>query len=291
MENYLRKYIELTKELVDIISKESGFPVIICAEGGEIIGATLRERIGKIHDGAARIFRGEIDEISVTDEEAAEFQRQGKDIKAGHNQVIIVKGVRSGNIGIAGEPRITKPIAKVAAKSIDYYITSYEEQYKQAEVINQTAKQIQASIHELSAVAEEIYAGMERLNETEREINELAQQTLVKLKETDQIIDFMKKIAQQTHMLGLNAAIEAARAGEHGRGFAVVAEEVRKLAGDSSGYAEKINATLVSFKETITEIAQGIETNHQVSEEQAKALEQINIQIEGIQHAMLQMVR
>lgn len=84
-----------------------------------------------------------------------------------------------------------------------------------------------------------------------------------KSKQIKGIVDTIKGIAKTTHLLSLNANIEAARAGDAGKGFAVVAGEVKKLAQNSSVYADKID-TIISEMTNVTNqtldiVTEGIE--------------------------------
>lgn len=91
-----------------------------------------------------------------------------------------------------------------------------------------------------------------------------------KVKETDSILKFIRDVATQTNLLGLNAAIEATRAGEFGRGFNVVADEVRKLAVMSVDSAKKIESILDSIVVSMNSVeAQAAKSYKIIGEHQA----------------------
>jgi methyl-accepting chemotaxis protein len=100
------------------------------------------------------------------------------------------------------------------------------------------------SIQDIAAVVHEAQAVIESLR--------------TKAGAVDEVIHFIREIADQTNLLALNAAIEAARAGEAGRGFAVVADEVRHLSHKTNASTAQIGAIMAQIQMTVDQVADGI---------------------------------
>ena len=75
------------------------------------------------------------------------------------------------------------------------------------------------------------------------------------------LVETVNEIADQTHLLALNANIEAARAGDAGRGFAVVADEVKELANTTKKANLETRETLDRIAEAVASLSASIETS------------------------------
>ncbi|MBP2635359.1 MAG: chemotaxis protein [Firmicutes bacterium] len=146
-----------------------------------------------------------------------------------------------------------------------------------------------SNVENLASTAKHAAESVEQVAKSASELAESGQQTIKaaqvlveKNRHTAEILEFIKNIAAQTNLLGLNAAIEAARAGEHGRGFAVVAEEVRKLADQSQEAVKKIQITLQEMSAAIGDINKAIEVTGAISEEQAATTQEISSNLEYV---------
>lgn len=149
------------------------------------------------------------------------------------------------------------------------------------ENLKHMAASLAENINILSSTSQEISAQTEEISAVSSSLSEIVQQSQVHVKETDEVLALIRRVANQTNLLGLNAAIEAARVGEQGRGFGVVAEEIRKLATDSTDSIKRIDEILKAIQ------SGGFETARQMVEIDS-AISQVAAAIEEIAAAAQQ---
>lgn len=148
-----------------------------------------------------------------------------------------------------------------------------------AEQLQGLAANISASTQEIASVMEEVAASAGEISTNEGHLSERVREVAAVSTQIGEIIEFIKVVADQTKMLGLNAAIEAARAGEHGRGFGVVADEIRKLSDQSKQTAEQIRKLLMETDSNIKAVQDASEGTLKQSQEQAAATEEVTASV------------
>jgi len=128
--------------------------------------------------------------------------------------------------------------------------------------------QISATMEELSASSVNVTNNQHNLSDEIVNVKKISI-------EINTILDSIKSIADETKMLGLNAAIEAARAGDAGRGFGVVATEIRTLSQNSKETAIKIMDLTNKIQESVNKT---IDTSHatlETTEQQSAAIQEV----------------
>jgi methyl-accepting chemotaxis protein len=159
------------------------------------------------------------------------------------------------------------------AAAVQQTNTTMQELSQSGVQISERAKQV-ATIAEATLTASS--AGMEavqnstRTMETIREQAEAVAENVVMLSERTQavgeIIATVNDIAEQSHLLSLNAAIEAAAAGEHGRTFSVVAAEIKNL-------ADRSKEATVQVRSILGQIQKGINSSVMLAEESVRRVD------------------
>jgi len=258
----------IAEKLCNFIYDETGLYTIVCNADGIIVAAKAASRIGNPHAGAQRLLRERLDSITVSREEE---ERSGGLVKMGVSLPIVYKGEWIGTFGITGDLGNTVPIARIAAGIISRELQEAENNallLEQAQRLNQSIAAIAASLGQLNG-------SQERLGATMGEVVELLAESSRAVDQTDQVVETIQSLANQTNLLGLNAAIEAAHARELGRGFAIVAEAVRKLSEQSGQSAEEIRGSHVRLQAAMAKVVAHAGDSAALTREQGRAAGEI----------------
>jgi len=130
--------------------------------------------------------------------------------------------------------------------------------HEESEALARMSADLSATMQSVSHLVEEVAANSHDVATHGQQLAKSAGDANVSLGETGEVLKIISSTAQQTKLLGFNAAIEAARSGEHGRGFAVVADEVRKLAEYSTESVTKISSILKNIEHAVSVITAGV---------------------------------
>ena len=178
---------------------------------------------------------------------------------------VLAQQIQSSSIEVASAANSVNEIASELASGSSEQAASVVEITAAMEELARTASQIAenaSSQADLAQAAEEsgntgqgaVEEAVDGVEEVKKRISGIASRAEIlgtRSKEIYRVLDLITEIAQETHILSLNAAIEAAAAGDHGRRFSVVAEEVRRLAQRSQESVESVRNLLDEFSSSI----------------------------------------
>ncbi|HNX49608.1 MAG TPA: methyl-accepting chemotaxis protein [Thermoanaerobaculaceae bacterium] len=163
----------------------------------------------------------------------------------------------AGNAVHATASELASGSSQQAAAVVEITATMEELARTAAQIAGNAASQATLAVHAEQTgetgvgAVEEALAGVEEVQKRISAIANRADTLGTRSKEIYRVLDLITEIAQETHILSLNAAIEAATAGEHGRRFSVVADEVRRLAQRSQESVESVRNLLEEFSSSI----------------------------------------
>ncbi len=185
--------------------------------------------------------------------------------------------------------QITNSSTQVLANAEDHASGSVQQAASIAQVtatmeeLTNTAKQIAQSATSVEKIADDsahaAHAGyasvgeaLEAMENIRRRVADISGKTVLlgeRSRRISEVLNLIKEIAGEIHLLAVNAAIESAAAGEHGKRFAVVASEVRRLAERTRDSAEEIksivgeiqsatHSSVLATEEGVKEVESGV---------------------------------
>lgn len=154
--------------------------------------------------------------------------------------------------------------------------------YRTQAALQEAAQVIAATSQEITATLEELASSANQLAEYLIKVRKGGENVLSWIHKTNDILRFISSVADNSNLLGLNAAIEAARAGEQGRGFSVVAEEIRKMAVNSAQSVNEIRVILQNVQNEAEFVVDTILNTADLGKRQAVSTEEISASMQQL---------
>lgn len=144
------------------------------------------------------------------------------------------------------------------------------------EILMETVNTIVSSTQRITSSTQMISDSAQILHIKLEDLRVSGEAMMKSLKRTNEMLLFIKDVATQSSLLGLNAAIEASRAGQFGRAFSVVADEVQKLSVNSAAAVKDAYEILEGLKEEILEHDNSIRKVDELSANQKNEMIEIS---------------
>jgi methyl-accepting chemotaxis protein len=169
----------------------------------------LRELVGTLKNAA--------NELAIAAEQLSEHTRA---------QSAMLERQASGVAETSSTTRELEQTSSVAASRASSVLEVARHALEMSEAGREAAEKSAGELQRIQASVESIVGQSSHLLEQARQVGD--------------IVETVRDLATQSHVLSLNASIEAVKAGEAGKSFAVVAQEVRALAEQSGQGAASI---------------------------------------------------
>jgi oligopeptide transport system substrate-binding protein len=175
----------------------------------------------------------------------------------------LVSRIGEGLAGIATSSTALTQFAQGATELVASVEGGIDSVRRRAAETGRLAREMSATATRGEGLVSEAVQGMYRVEQSIRRAAELVDSLGTRSFEIGRIVDVIQEIADQTHLLALNAAIIAAQAGEHGRAFGVVANEIRGLAERTARSTREISAMVVFIRDAVQTAVQLVDTGRE----------------------------
>ncbi|MEI6043941.1 MAG: methyl-accepting chemotaxis protein [Chloroflexota bacterium] len=163
------------------------------------------------------------------------------------------------------------------------------------ETMEKGSQQIEATTQISANQSQQGTLAVQRTIKVSQEVAQLYHQLQATLNELnsksnnmEQILELLKAVAAETHLLALNASIEAAGAGQYGGRFKIVAQEVKRLANRSQEASQQVVAIVREIEEITLKSVVGVETGYQKAQEMEQVAGEAGLVIEEMRHVSSQ---